>query len=238
MSRALLKRLAKKMGYAISAYDPMRDPQAIKQSILKTFGISVVLDVGANAGQYGSHLRATGYQGRTVSFEPLSSAYNLLVGLASQDPKWTACRCALGERDGASEIFVSRNSWSSSMLEILPQHTTAAPDSQYVDKEVISIKTLDSLFDDHVSAGEGVFLKVDTQGYTKQVLSGAKRSIEKIRGVFVEMSLVPLYADEPLIGEVIAMLYERGFVLRAFEPVFIDRKKGHWLQVNGLFARA
>ena len=197
----------------------------------------MVLDVGANAGQYGTHLRATGYQGDIVSFEPLSSAYKVLAEAVALDPKWTACHCALGERDGTSEIFVSSNSWSSSMLGILPEHTTAAPDSKYVDKEVISIKTLDSLFDENISSGERVFLKIDTQGYTKQVLSGANKSIDKISGVFVEMSLVPLYAGEPLIGEVISMLYEKGFALRAIEPEFIDRKNGRWLQVNGLFSR-
>lgn len=80
-------------------------------------------------------------------------------------------------------------------------------------------------------------MKIDTQGYTKPVLSGASNSIDKISGVFVEMSLVPLYAGEALIGEVISMLYERGFVLLAIEPEFIDKKSGRLLQVNGLFSR-
>ena len=123
------------------------------------------------------------------------------------------------------------------MLDILPDHTRAAPDSKYVNKEVISIKALDSLFDEYVSAGEKVFLKIDTQGYTKQVLSGANNSIGKISGVFVEMSLVPLYAGEPLIGEVITMMYTKGFSLLAIEPEFVDKTSGRLLQVNGLFAR-
>lgn len=237
MSKVLIKQLAKKMGYVISAYDASRDPLAIRRSLFETQRIEVVLDVGANAGQYARHLRATGYQGRIVSFEPLSSAYKVLAEAAAGDPKWTACHCAVGEREGTSEIFVSSNSWSSSMLDILPTHTDAAPDSRYLNKEAISIKTLDSIFDTHVSAGEKTFLKIDTQGYTKQVLGGASKSIEKIAGVFVEMSLVPLYAGEPLIGEVISMLYEKGFVLLAIEPEFIDKKSGRILQVNGLFAR-
>lgn len=237
MSKALVKKLAKKMGYVISAYDQMRDPLAIRQSLFKTLGIGVVLDVGANTGQYAKHLRETGYQGRIISFEPLVSAYELLAQAATLDPKWTACHCALGSEDETTEIFVSSNSWSSSMLEILPAHTSAAPASAYVAKEVVSIKALDSLFNQHVSAGEQVFLKIDTQGYTKQVLSGASESIEKIAGVFVEMSLVPLYAGEPLVGEVISMLYEKGFVLLAIEPEFMDRKSSKLLQVNGLFSR-
>jgi FkbM family methyltransferase len=238
MSKVLIKKLAKKMGYVISAYDPKRDTRAIKKSLFETLGISLVLDVGANAGYYAQDLRRAGYQGKIVSFEPLSSAYKVMEEAAALDPKWTTCNCALGETDGTSEIFISSNSWSSSLLGILPEHTNAAPDSQYVAKEVITINSLDSIFDQYASADDKVFLKIDTQGYTKPVLDGASNSLDKISGVFVEMSLVPLYAGESLIGEVISMLYERGFVLLAIEPEFIDKKSGRLLQVNGLFTRA
>ena len=226
------------MGYVISAYDPKRDTRAIKKSLFETLGISLVLDVGANAGYYAQDLRRAGYLGNIVSFEPLSSAYKVMEEAAALDPKWTTYNCALGETDGTSEIFISSNSWSSSLLGILPEHTNAAPDSQYVAKEVITIKSLDSIFDQCASADDKVFLKIDTQGYTKPVLDGASNSLDKISGVFVEMSLVPLYSGESLIGEVISMLYERGFVLLAIEPEFIDKKSGRLLQVNGLFTRA
>ena len=60
MSKMLVKRLAKKMGYVISAYDPKRDTRAIKKSLFEKLGINVVLDVGANAGQYARGLRRAG----------------------------------------------------------------------------------------------------------------------------------------------------------------------------------
>lgn len=237
MSKILIKKLAKKMGYVISAYDATRDFVAIRTSLLKTSEIDVVLDVGANAGQFATQLRRAGYHGKIISFEPLSSAYQTLAEASASDAKWTALRCALGSQPGSAEIFVSKNSWSSSMLSLLPKHTNAAPDSKYIDKETITVQTLDALFDEHVGKEERVFLKIDTQGYTKQVLSGATVSINRISGLLVEMSLVPLYLGEPMIGEVTSMLYGSGFVLRAIEPEFIDKKNGQWLQVNGLFSR-
>lgn len=237
MSKALVKTLAKKMGYIISAYDPKRDTRAIKKSLFETLGINLVLDVGANAGYYAQGLRKEGYQGKIISFEPLSSAYKVMEEAAALDSKWTASNCALGEINGTSEIFISGNSWSSSLLDMLPEHTNAAPDSEYVAKEVITVKKLDSIFDEYVSTNDKVFLKIDTQGYTKPVLDGASNSLGKICGVFVEMSLVPLYSGESLIGEVISMLYKNGFVLLAIEPEFVDKKSGRLLQVNGLFSR-
>lgn len=237
MSKILIKKLARKMGYVISAYDPARDFSAIRASIMKTLGIEVVLDVGANTGQFATQIRESGYEGKIVSFEPLTSAYRTLSEASASDEKWTAVHCALGSHSGSADIFVSKNSWSSSMLDILPNHTAAAPDSKYVDKETIIVKTLDSLFDEHVCKGEKAFLKIDAQGYTKQVLGGAAISVNKISGLLVEMSLIPLYSGEPMIGEVTGMLYESGFVLRGMEPEFIDKQSGQWLQVNGLFSR-
>ena len=43
--------------YPNIAYDPARDPLAIRTSLFATLGINVVLDVGANSGQFAKHLR-------------------------------------------------------------------------------------------------------------------------------------------------------------------------------------
>lgn len=237
MIKVLLKSFARKLGYVITRYDPARDAVEVRRSLFNSRNISVVFDVGANAGQFARQLRDTGYEERIVSFEPLSSAYKLLEEAAANDPKWMIRQCALGDQDGTAEINISGNSWSSSLLDMSQVHEQAAPESVYIGKEVITIMTLDSLFPSYVAHGEQVFLKMDTQGYTKKVLDGAIESIYKIQGIFVEMSLVQLYSNEPLIGDVISMLYEKGFVLVSIDPEFIDRKTGQLLQVNGLFAR-
>ncbi len=237
MIKRLLKSYARKLGYVIAAHDPAMDPIDVRRSLFRTKKINVVFDVGANSGQYARQLKETGYTGKIVSFEPLSSAFKILEESASKHANWMVQRCALGDKEETAEINISRNSWSSSMLDALEALEQAAPEAIYVDKELISIKTLDSLFSNYVTEGDQVFLKMDTQGYTAKVLEGASESINKIQGIFVEMSLIQLYSGEPLIGDITTMLYKKGFILAFIEPEFIDRKTGQLLQVNGFFIR-
>ena len=238
MIKTTIKRIARKLGYVISAYDPKRDPLAIRRSLFNRLDIDMVFDVGANVGQFARHLRQTGYDRSIVSFEPMSVAFGELSEAAGQDEQWMVRQCALGAEESTSEINIAGNSWSSSLLDMADAHSTAAPGSAYVDKEVIEVKTLDLLYPEYANENNRTFLKIDTQGYTRQVSGGAQESLAKMQGALVEMSLVELYINEPLIGEVITMPYDCGFVLVSLEPEFFDPNTGQLLQVNGLFSRA
>lgn len=52
------------------------------------------------------------------------------------------------------------------------------------------------------------------------------------------MSLVPLYAGQPLLGEMLMLLRDLGFELHAMLPGFTDERTGRSLQMDGIFFRA
>ncbi|MCA1694626.1 MAG: FkbM family methyltransferase, partial [Actinobacteria bacterium] len=79
-------------------------------------GINVVFDVGANQGQYGQTLRALGFQGAIISFEPLGRAFRHLEAATEGDASWIAVNAALGEESGSRSLMVAGNSQSSSLL--------------------------------------------------------------------------------------------------------------------------
>jgi FkbM family methyltransferase len=237
MIKQFLKTLLLNVGYNVSKYDSKRNPKAVFRYFIKKNNINVVFDVGANSGQYARQLRAQGYKGKIISFEPLTSAYEKLELASKHDTAWKIRNCALGNKREEKKINIAGNSWSSSFLNMLPSHSQEAPDSVYIDNEIAQVETLDAIFANYVSEGENVLLKIDTQGYTRYVLDGASKSIEKIKGALLELSLMPLYENEPLIGEAINIMYEKGFTLVFLEPEFTNSDSGQQLQVNGLFFR-
>lgn len=207
-------------------------------SLLREHSINLLFDVGANEGQYAQLMRTLGFTGRIVSFEPLSSAFALLASHAQADKNWQAVQMAIGDYDGDVEINIAANSQSSSILAMLPSHVQAAPDSSYIGKEKVPIARIDSIARQYYREGDNLFLKVDTQGFERKVIEGASATLELIRGIQLEMSLVALYQGEDTFMDMIAWLQHKGYELHSLEPGFRDPVSGRLLQVDGVFFRS
>jgi FkbM family methyltransferase len=206
-------------------------------ALLRSIEATLVLDVGANAGQYGQELRRNGYRNRIVSFEPLSEAFSKLARTTVADSDWTAVHLALGDESGSATINVAENSYSSSILPMLPKHLDAAPDSGYVRTEVVPIATLDDVMPEYMRSDDKVFLKIDTQGFERQVLAGASESLGHIVGAQLELSLVLLYEQSMLFVEALLFMRDAGFALVELQPGFSHPVTGQLLQCDGLFIR-
>ena len=197
-----------------------------------------MLDVGANVGQYALELRRWGYRGRIVSFEPLSSPFDVLREKANRDDRWEAVRVALGDRSEIVPMHIAANSAaSSSILDMLPLHNEVAPGAGYVDLEDVEVRRLDELLPRYGQEARSILLKVDVQGYEAAVIRGASKSLREVTAVQLELSLIPLYADAPLLAEVVALLAGHGFALVGLEPGLADPRSGFLLQTDGIFAR-
>ena len=236
LSNTLHKTL-RRMGFDYCRYLPALHAQARRRKQLQTFGIDLVLDVGANRGQTGLELRSLGYTGEIVSFEPLTDVFNVLSQVAQQDGAWRAFNVALGSADMPSTINISANSVASSLLDTLPAKLIVAPDARYIDRQQIEVRTLDSLFDSLALQAHNIYLKIDTQGFELEVLAGAARSLPRIGTLQLEMALTPLYRDGPLFHQVIEYLAARDYELVSLEPVFVDGMTGRVLQMDGVFHR-
>jgi FkbM family methyltransferase len=233
-----IKRALNAMGIEAHRFHPDSSPLARFMAAMRAYEIDLVIDIGANEGQFAMDLRAGGYGGRIVSFEPLADAHRRLSELSHNDPAWWAHpRCALGDSIGEIEINISGNSVSSSVLPMMASHSNAAPGSAYIGHETVPLITLDSVAQTYLERACAPFLKIDTQGYEWHVLDGALATLPRVRGILMELSLLPLYEGQRLWRESIERLEAEGFVLWSLQPAFVDPANGRTMQWDGLFFR-
>lgn len=217
-------------------FEIRRHPAGRRQKMFLARGVDLVLDVGAADGGYGRALRQFGYAGRIVSFEPLANAYAELTRNIAADPLWTARNHALGDQAGEAQIHVASNSTSSSLLPMKESHMEAEPSVGIIGQETIRVERLDDAASQIIGADDTVFLKLDTQGFERQVLAGGPDTIKRIVGMQLELSFVPLYEGGILANEAISMAYDDGFHLEVIESGWASHT-GQMLQADGIFFR-
>lgn len=227
--RTLLRRI----GYDIVQRQPTI------ADVLRQRQINVVLDVGANEGQYAAYLRGWGYSGRIVSFEPIPAVYGVLRQAAAVDPLQTAVPHALGARDETATLHVSELSVFSSLREPLPSATAFDRRAQTVQTIEVPVRRLDDVFDTYVGADERAFLKVDAQGHEEDVLEGAQGVLDRVLGVQLELTTAALYEGETLAPAMIERMHSLGFRLAQMHPVVFDPADGNasLLQFDAVFVR-
>jgi FkbM family methyltransferase len=236
-----LRSVAEASGFDVRKTSVYTSPKLRHHLLFSQLHIDLVVDVGANTGQFARQCRAAGYQGEIISFEPSATAHASLLRSAAADPLWkVAGRMALGAADGEIEINIAANSYSSSILPMLHTHLSAAPASRYLHTEKVPLRRLDDVLAPltrHIPDRQ-IFLKLDVQGYEPQVLAGAPQLLAHTSAVQLEMSLLPLYEGEVLMPEICARMTADSFALWDLEPSFRDPTNGRLLQVDGIFTRS
>ena len=236
MIKQAIRSVAKTYGWEILGRHEAFAAERSITALIRQERINLVLDVGANDGGFAGELRAWGYSGRIISFEPLREAHSRLKKRAEPDPRWIiADRTALGAAPGTVEIHVSGTSTSSSILGMLPLLSETSPQSNYVGTEKVEVHPLDHL--SPLNSTDRALLKIDVQGYETQVLAGALQVLKGCRAVISEMSLVPLYEGQTLASDIWDLLRTQGFLLWSLEPGFRNPSTGQVLQFDGIFVR-
>ena len=234
-----VRRLFWKLGIDFNKNAIARVPHEALNDLYVKLGITAIIDIGANIGQFAMTTRIYGFQGNIISFEPLTSAYIQLLENSLKDKKWLIHeRCALGSEDGISIINVSANSVSSSLLPMHSNHLNAAPSSVYISQEEILVRTLDHCLSSYDIDLRKTFLKIDAQGFESQVINGAKNSLSHVTGVLCELSLVELYDGQKDWQHIINSFLSLGYSVWSIIPGFADQQSGRLLQVDVVFVRS
>jgi FkbM family methyltransferase len=207
------------------------------RSAIERSGIDLVIDAGANEGQFARRLRSF-YGGEILSFEPVTFAFDKLAKAASTDPDWHVYKLALGSEDSTQTINVSDRTLFSSLLNVNDYCVQRFGESVKGErKEVIRIRRLDQLLEEIVPdiGNRRVFLKMDTQGYDLEVFKGLGDCLARVIGLQSEVSLISIYEGMPHWTDSISLYEQAGFGVVGMFPV--NRDSGLVIEYDCLLER-
>lgn len=147
--------------------------------------ISLSLDIGANIGKY-TKLLLTESKTKVIAFEPMSGSFKKLeeVKLDFKD-RLEIHNFALGNENTKKKIFYeNENSEKASLIDSLDKLSFI--DNKKKNTKIIDVKKLDSLenlFENQIID----FIKIDTEGYEFEVLTGAKNVLSKHQPKYIQI---------------------------------------------------
>ena len=235
-----LKQAARDAGYDLVRRDRQVRLDTHLEVLLAHLDIDVVVDVGANTGQYARRLRDIGFAGRIVSYEPLSALRAELEHTAVADPDWVVRPVALGSAPGEAVLRMSPDtSWSS--IKGFTDYGKSRFPSQDRDAkpETVEVARLDADLPEVLADldAPNVFLKLDTQGFDLEVFDGASGVMEMIAGLQAEVAFLSIYADTPRFAEAIARYEAAGFAVTGLFPVKRDRETLRMIEMDCVMRR-
>jgi FkbM family methyltransferase len=185
--------------------------------VFRRLDVDLVLDVGANEGQFRDFLRThVGYEGWVASFEPVADAFAAMETRAAKEARWRVFPVALGAADGKAAFHVSRHSTLSSFREPRFDQSLHVAEKRQVARTVeVEVRTLDALWPAiaETTGARRPYLKLDTQGFDLEVLRGSEAALQQVVALQFEASVVPMYREMPTYMEMISHLNARKFVL-------------------------
>lgn len=209
-------------------------PTLEPQHMLRRLNPAVVIDVGANRGQFALDVLTACPNASLVSFEPLRTEADIYEKVVKSSPRVHLVRSAVGDVSGRATMHVSAAADSSSLHEPTALQSSTFPGTGKVGSEDVRIMRLDHA-DWPVEIPTSTLLKIDVQGHELSVISGAKKLLDVIRWVYVEVSLTEFYEGQALASEVFDALSASGYSLSDLStPV---RRGGRTVQVDALFER-
>jgi len=197
--------------------------------LLQRFPTCVVVDVGANTGQYSELVRELGPQAIIHAFEPHPAAFAGLVQLAARIDA-AAHPLELGVVRGEVELFDyadTPGSQHASLFREVIEHVHRRPSASWK----VCCETLDAVAVEYGLEKIGL-LKVDTEGNELSVLQGARRliasgSIDVIQFEFNEMNVISRVFMRDFFAllenyRIYRLLQESALEFAVYDPTFME----------------
>lgn len=198
--------------------------------------LGTVVDVGANQGQFANAVTRFFPKAVIHSFEPVPETYERLVVNTKPFSQIKTYNFGLGSDSGKIDFYQNEHSHASSALPISDFQKSELPETSKTRLITVPVEKLESVAAGFEPVARPLLLKLDVQGYEKQVLLGAGSFLDKVDYLLFEASFVSMYDGEPLFEEMHEMVRQRGFKLIA--PIgYLEVKEAQIVQMDMLYSR-
>lgn len=209
--------------------------EGMRNFLIKNVPISIVIDGGANSGQWAKEVLREFPNIVMNCFEPLTEPFKKLENSIGLSSNVKCYKVALGDRDYEANMNVASNFGASSSLKSPDLHLSVNPSVQFVSKEKVEIRSLDSLGIFNKTDNK-IYFKLDVQGFELEALIGAEENLQRMCAIELEMSYSPLYSGEFQYHEVIEYLLSKDFI-HIFSSIPRSDRFGRQWDFNSIFVR-
>lgn len=180
--------------------------------MLRYFRPDIVIDAGANRGQFALAAKMSGVRD-IISFEPIPSEAAIFKRNMRGCKTVTLHNYAVSDIAGTATFYVTNRPDSSSLLKPGDGQRRAFGISGR-EAITVEVRRLDDVIDVKVLENVKGLLKIDVQGAEKQVLLGATKLLSALQYVYAECSYTELYEGQDLANELIDLMMAHGFAVR------------------------
>jgi FkbM family methyltransferase len=199
-----------------------------------------IVDVGANDGWFAYIIFSFAPKARVISYEPLPTHNNDLYLLAESNPNFKYHNKAVGDKKDRKTLYEMSTDGLSSIKEKVSGAYDDTFEAKVVNKYDVDVVTLDSEFAHVLNvAGDSkkLLIKIDVQGYEKEVLLGAEKLFksEKIACIIIELCTAAKYEGQILAPDIIEYMTKRGFEIFDIYPSYYEKTTGQLTEFDAVF---
>jgi FkbM family methyltransferase len=198
---------------------------------MQQLGFDCVFDVGGNEGQFAHAVRAAGFQGPIISFEPIPVLAASLRKQALRDPFWFVEEIALHDAERSAEFHIAAEKSCSTLLTPLD---TPSPYHRITETIGVTTATLDGFFDRYRErlGFKRPFLKIDAEGVDVAIAKGAGTRLREFVGVQSELLFDRLWQGQDDCCAIVQFYRDSGFTPACFVSTGYGAKWVDCIMIN------
>ena len=184
-----------------------------------------LIDIGASGGLQQNWKGAKKHL-EYIGFEPDKRSFRELKNNAPKGEIYI--NKALHKDKGSVDFYLTKQKTASSIYLPNKSFIEQFPEAERFEISQISkmdVESLDSQLECHNISGAD-FIKLDSQGSELLILEGAKRTLDDVFGLEIEVEFNQIYEKQPLFSDMDKFLRNSGFQLFDLKPYYWKRKIG------------